>query len=186
MLVEKLRLGLKLHFVEMGTSYGDPANLVSTVLFPNADDDPEPWNANPMGCIIDGQLKKDYIEDNDICFGEGGYSETKDRRLKSVMVDVSLKDFSEILHRLSWEVASKITDGTARTPFAGADYIEGWAHLQLEADDGVARYLGVLHCRLRLSEDKKWSSQPSKPAITLEVFFRNPLNSVVFDSIIGA
>ncbi len=185
MLVQKLRLGLILHFVEMGTTYGAPENTVSTALFPNADDDPEPWLLNPMGCIIDGQLKKEFTEDADSCYGPGGYQEVTDRRLKKVMFDVSLRDHSEVIHRLGWQVGEKIADGTPQTPFIGPDFIEGWCHFQIEADDQAPRYLGALHVRMRLTEDKQWSIAPTKPAISLEVFFRNPLNTVVYSNIIA-
>lgn len=185
MLVQKLRLGLKLHFVEDGTTYGDPENTVSATLFPNADDDPEPWAVNPMGCVIDGQIKMSHEEDTTMCFGAYGYSEEQDRYLKSVMIDCSLKDHSEIIHRLGWQVGAKIADGVAQTPFAGRDFVEGWVHLQVEADDQVARYIGALRTRIRLTDGSKWASQPTKPAIQMEVFFRNPLNSVIFGNILA-
>lgn len=185
MLVQKLRLGLILHFVEDGTTYGSPSNTVSATLFPNADDHPEPWAVNPLGCIIDGQLKKEFTEDSDSCYAAGGYQEKMDRRLKKVGFDISLREHSEILHRLAWQVPAKIADGTPQTPFIGPDFVEGWIHFQIEADDQVPRYLGALRVRLRLTEDKQWSIAPTKPAISLEVFFRNPLNTCVFSNIIA-
>jgi hypothetical protein len=39
---------------------------------------------------------------------------------------------------------------------------------------------------MRLDENPTWSKDPSKPAVTLEVFFRNALNTLLPDNIIGA
>jgi hypothetical protein len=184
--VSKLRVGAIFHFVEDGTTYGDPVNTVSALLFPNADTDPEPWQANPMGCVIDSQIKPSFTEDADECYTDHGYQEVIDRRLKQLLIGLSLKAHSELLHRLIWMLPAKIADETAQTPFIGPDYVEGWAHLQLEDDDQVAIYTGVVRCRMRLDENPKWSKDPSKPAVTLEVFFRNPLNTLLPDNIIGA
>lgn len=184
-IVEKLRMGLKLHIVEFGTTYGSPENTVSAVLFPNADDDQEPWKENPVGCTIDGQITRKYKDDPVSRFTDYGYQEQMDRYLSSVMLDVSLVDHSELVHRLVWQVENKIANGTPQTPFAGQDFVECWAHLQIEADDQVARYVGALHTRARLTDSTKWAEDPTKPALQLEVFFRNPLNSVIFANIIA-
>ena len=185
MILEKLRLGAKMSFVEDGATYGDPLQTVSATVLPDIETVPAPWALNPMGCVIDSQIKKKYIEDSDICYGPNGYSEVMDRYLSMVEIGVSLKAYSEILHRLIWAVQNKMADTVAQTPFLGSDFVEGWVHLQWEADDAAPRYTTVLRARMRLDEDPKWSKDPSKPAITLEIFFGNVLNTVLPDNIIA-
>lgn len=184
--VNKLRLGAVFHFVEDGTEYGDPVNEVSDALFPDFDTDPEPWNVNPMGGVYDSQITPKFEESSDICYEDNGYRETMDRRLSMITIGVSLRDHSELIHRLIWMFQNKIADGVAQAPFTGSDFIDGWARLVLEDDNQAAIYSGVLRARMRLDENPLWSKDPSKPAITLEIAFRNALNTMVPDEIIGA
>lgn len=168
-----------MHFVEDGVTYDEGAKTVSSLIYPNADTYPEPWEENAMGCVIDSQITKEFTEDTDECFGPNGYEETVDRYLRKVEVGISLKAHSELIHRLIWMLKNKITNGTPQTPFIGRDFVEGWVHLQYEADDTQPRYISVLRAKMRLDQDPKWSKDPSKPAVKLEVSFRNVLNTML-------
>ncbi len=184
--VNKLRLGAVFHFVEDGIEYGDPVNEVSSALYPVFATYPAPWNVNPMGGVYDSQITPKFEESSDICYENRGYREKMDRRLSMVTISVSLRDHSELIHRLIWMFSNKIADTVAQTPFVGSDYVDGWANLVLEDDNQAEIYKGVLRARMRLDENPTWSKDPSKPAIKLEVDFRSSLNTVVPDEIIGA
>ena len=183
MAVQKLRLGAVFHFAMIGTPYGSPVVNVGASLLPNADTNPAAYTS--LGCVFDGQITRKYIEETDVCFKGGRYVEVMDKRLVAAMIDISLREQSPILHRLGWDVSAAIVDGVAQTPFIGADYVEGWCHLQIEADDGLPRYTGAFWVRLRPSEDTKWSKDSTKPAITMEVDLSNVLNTVLFNNIIA-
>ena len=183
MSVQKLRFGATFHFALLGVAYDDPEVLVSAALLPNADTNPEAYTANPFGCVIDGQVTKKYIEETDTCFKAGRYVEQINKRLVAAMIDLSLREQSPILHRLGWDVSAPVADGVPQTPFIGADYVEGWAHLEWKADDALPRYTGAFWCKMRPKEDTKWSKDSTKPAISLEIDITNVLNTVLFDNI---
>lgn len=178
MKLEKLILGAFASFVADGTTYGTgPTNTAGIGLYPNADTYPSTWKS--LGCVLDAsaEVVSETYED-DCPLPGGGYGRTTEEVVLQDIIKLSLREHSEIIHRMVWGAAAAIVDDTAFTPFKNKDrFVLGWLHFQLRGTDGVDRIVAALWGKLRLDAAPKWAKDPTKPAVKFEII-TSPIQAV--------
>jgi hypothetical protein len=170
MKLEKLILGAFASFAAEGTTYGtSPVNTVGIGLYPNADTFPASWKS--LGCVLDSSAETVTETYEDDCpQAAGGYGRTTEEVVLQDIIKLSLREHSELIHRMVWGADAAIVNDAAFTPFKKKDrFVQGWLHFQLRGQDGTDRIVAALWGKLRLDAAPKWAKDPTKPAVKFEI-----------------
>ena len=163
--LESLIIGAFASFVREGASID--AVTVGVAAFPDTD---PTTNWAELGCVIEARNEPNVAQYPVMCpKPSGGYEEKIEEQVLRDSYVLTLNKTNPLYWELAEGYAAAIVDGTPQTPGQQVDrYVQGWLKLQKRGQDGQDRVVKNIWGKLRLSEQFRAGTDPTRPVMRFD------------------